>query len=644
MISLNQIQKNYGTQDLFADVSVRFPDRGVVGLVGPNGAGKSTLMKIITGEIEPDSGEVATPRGIRISYLGQDVEEDSDGSALETVLTGFADVLNMESRMAELAEMASNPDTVDEALREMSVIQESFEQVEGYSLVERAKAMLQGLGFAADEVDTPMSELSGGWRMRAVLARLLLEEPDVLLLDEPTNHLDIDAIIWLEEFLGAYPGLVILTSHDREFLDRMCIAIAGFEDTRLRLELGNFTHYEEASELRFQQLEAEAAIQERERQRMERFVERFQAKATKARQANSRKKQLERMTPVEVKQVRPKKMHIRLVEPPRAPRVVAQFDGVGKHFDDNIVFDGIDWVLERQQKVAVVGPNGVGKTTMLRLLAGDLPVTAGAVTLGPGVEFAFFAQHQLESLDPTKSVIDTLLTDFPDASIGEVRGLLGAFLFSGDSVKKKAEVLSGGERARLSLARMFLRPKNLLILDEPTNHLDMLSREVVADALRAYKGTVIAVSHDRAFLNRFVDHVVDLHPGRFTTYPGNMRKYEFHRQQERTPKDETEAVITAKSGRETTNEDKDTGGPDHKSRKKIRSKFRSCTRDMTQVEEQITALQNILRDPELAADHEALWKAQTALDEARSKEARLLADWERIVKQGEQMGLDLLEE
>lgn len=648
MLSLSKLEKNYGEQELFHDVSLQFPERGVVGLVGPNGAGKSTLMRIVMGAESPDAGEVIKSRGLKLAFLGQEVETYNGGKVLETVLAGFADVLNLEHRMEELAlQSSAAADNLPQLLAEMSAVQEAFERVDGYSIVERAKTLLHGLGFGDDDIAADMEELSGGWRMRVVLAQLLLQRPDVLLLDEPTNHLDIDAILWLEQFLKTYEGLVILTSHDRAFLDGMCDYICAFEFDTLRLERGNYTQYETALAARMELAEKDVAVKQREKERLERFVERFKAKASKARQAQSRAKQIEKMEIPDIKNPRPPRMHIPLKETPRAPRVIAEFKHVSKRFEDKNIFDDIDWRLERGQKVAVVGPNGAGKTTMLRLLTSDLPTDDGAVERADAVEMAYFAQHHLEALDPDKTLMETMFKDYPESTIGEVRGALGAFLFSGDDVNKKIRVLSGGERARVSLARVFFRPRNLLVLDEPTNHLDMGSIEVLGDVLKKYTGTVVAVSHDRSFLNRFVDHVVDLHPGKFITYPGNMDDYQWHWRQRQAASQSLpppQAVESKATADKPMAPEKSGGGDDFKARKRVRAEFKKCVRELAAAEAQTANVKETLRDPTLASDHDRLWQAQKDFEAAKKREADLMAEWEKLVDAGTALGLDLLTE
>lgn len=648
MLVLSGIAKSYGQQDLFTDVSLRFPERGVVGLVGPNGAGKTTLLKIIAGELSPDRGDVIIPKHERIGYLGQEVEAEVGGSVLDTVLAGYAETLAIEHRLEQLAAVAAaGGSAAAAAVQDMAAVQEAFERVDGYRLVERAKTIAAGLGFTQEAMHAPLAQLSGGWRMRAVLARMLLEAPAVLLLDEPTNHLDIDALLWLESFLSDHDRLIILTSHDRSFLDGIATHIAALEDGTLRLYPGNYADYEAARELRLLQQEAEAANVAAKRAQLERFIARFGAKATKARQAKSKQKQLDRLGEAHVDRRVRKRMQIKLRQPPRAPKTVAELRGVRKAFGANVVFDGIDWRLERGQKVAVVGPNGAGKTTLLRLLAGDLRPDAGELRLGPAVEAAYFAQHHLEALDPRKTVLQTLYDDHGDVDIPEVRGLLGAFLFSGNAVDKHVAVLSGGERARLSLARLFLRPRNLLLLDEPTNHLDIESREVLADALCAYSGTIVAVSHDRSFLDAFVDHVVDLHPGSFVTYPGNTEAYAWHQAQKQPLAITAEPVPTTSAAERTPrgpSEAATAGGDTWKRRKELRNAYKTITRKLEAADARVSELQRLLLDPANAADHDLLWRTQEDLHRARAEAETLMQEWEALVAAGAEVGLDLLED
>lgn len=646
MIHLAGLSKRYGAQELFHDVAVQLPSTGVVGLVGPNGAGKSTLFRIIAGQESPDAGEVRVPRGTRLGWLTQDIETAGAGSVVQTVLAGFADVLAMEERMVELAERAADPAQTDAALAAMADLQAAFDAADGFRLEERARTILDGLGFSQEAMDLPYTAQSGGWRMRTILARLLLEQPDVLMLDEPTNHLDIDAIYWLEGFLARYPGLVLLISHDRELLDRGTDWTLAIFDQRVKLYRGNYSAFEDASELERAQVEQAAATQARERKETEEFIARFRAKASKAKQVQSRIKALEKQEVIEPLARRRRKMTIRLVPPNQAPRVLIECSGVKKAYGENVLFSGFDWRLQRGEKVAVVGPNGVGKTTFLRLLAGQVAVDAGEIRVAPRAEVSYFAQHHLEALEPQKTVFETLAGAHPNVPQAEVRAILGAFLFSGPTVDKKVDVLSGGERARLSLARIFLRPRNLLLLDEPTNHLDMESREVVSSALSAYEGTLIVVSHDRAFINGFVNHVVALHPGEFVTYPGNMDAYHWKQQQDQA-KLAAEAKATpapAPTAKAPAQGEGPRGGELRRQKRELQTRYRNVGRRIAELEEATAAARTRLADPAIADDHQALWDTQKELDAHRADMDAAMADWESLIADGTKIGVDLLGE
>ena len=518
MISVEGISKSYGGQVLFRDLSWRIADRERIGLVGPNGAGKTTICRILAGVEEPDTGRVSRGRSVTVGYLPQEVAGSSAGSVLTEALAGFEEVWALEREMETVAHALET--TPSETLTaRYGELQHRFEALGGYGLESRAKAILSGLGFRPDEIGRSLGEFSGGWRMRAALARLLLLGPSLLLLDEPTNHLDLEALAWLESFLADYDGTVVVVSHDRYFLNRMVTSIAALGPSGLVVYPGDYDDYLVEREARQALLEAQARNQAKRIEEIERFIERFRYKATKARQVQSRIKMLAKVERIEVPGAA-RRIHFTFPEPPRTGRRVATLSGVHKAYGDNVVYAGIDLAVERGDRVALVGENGAGKSTLLKILAGVLPFDRGERVLGAHVAVHYYAQHQLDALTPANTVLDEIIAAAPDLPHTRLRSILGAFLFSGDAVDKRVSVLSGGEKARLALARMLVRPAALLCLDEPTNHLDLASREVLEEALATFPGTIVFISHDRYFINRIATSVLHVERGRLTRYLG----------------------------------------------------------------------------------------------------------------------------
>ena len=518
MISVDGISKSYGGQVLFRDLSWRIAERERIGLVGPNGAGKTTICRILAGVEDPDTGGVSRGRSVTVGYLPQEVAGAGSGSVLAEALAGFEEVWALEREMEDVARALETAPS--EALTQRyGDVQHRFEALGGYRLENQAKAILSGLGFRADEITRPLGEFSGGWRMRAALARLLLLAPSLLLLDEPTNHLDLEALAWLENFLAAYDGTVVVVSHDRYFLNRMVTSIAELSPAGLTVYPGDYDAYLVEREARHELLEAQARNQAKRIEEVQRFIERFRYKASKARQVQSRVKMLAKVERIEVPGAA-RRIHFKFPEPPRTGRRVATLAGVHKAYGDNVVYRGIDFAVERGDRVALVGENGAGKSTLLKILAGALPFDGGERTLGAHVAVHYYAQHQLDALTPGNSALEEIIAAAPDLPHTRLRTILGAFLFSGDAVEKKVSVLSGGEKARLALAKMLVRPAALLCLDEPTNHLDLASREVLEEALALFPGTIVFISHDRYFINRIATSVLHVHHGVLTPYLG----------------------------------------------------------------------------------------------------------------------------
>ena len=528
MFGLDAVSKGYGGQQLLQDCTWRIGRGERIGLVGPNGAGKTTLCRILAGVEETDAGRVHRDSGVTVGYLPQEVTTGEDRTVLAEALSGFDEVWRLEAELESLASRMAGPDAGPELTETYGEVQHRFEALGGYRLEAEAKNILGGLGFSPDGAHRPLAEYSGGWRMRAALARLLLLRPDLLLLDEPTNHLDLESLQWLENFLAAYEGSVVIVSHDRYFLNRMVTAIAELAGGSVTLYHGDYDHFLMEREARQALREAQARNQAKRVAEIERFIERFRYKASKARQVQSRVKMLGRMERIET-EADARRIHFSFPQPPRTGRLVARMSGIRKAYGDNVVYAGVDFLVERGDRVALVGINGAGKSTLLKMLAGTLPFDAGERVLGSHVEVQYYAQHQLDALDPTRTVLEEIELAAPEAQISRLRTILGSFLFSGDTVEKKVGVLSGGEKARLALAKMLARPAALLCMDEPTNHLDLASKEVVEEALSGFTGTIVFISHDRYFINRIATQVVEVEHGQLATHLGSYDDYLDHK-------------------------------------------------------------------------------------------------------------------
>jgi ATP-binding cassette subfamily F protein 3 len=529
MLSLSGISKSFGGQHVLTDVTWAVADGSRVGLAGPNGAGKSTLLRILAGEVEPDRGAVALPKGARVGYLPQHILGVRGVPVLAQAMTAFAELHELEARRAsvehELATVDPSDPRYGDVMERYVAVCEEWEHRGRYDTEAEAETVLHGLGFRDEDMARDCGELSGGWQMRVALATLLLRRPDVLLLDEPTNYLDLEARTWLEEFLVAYPGTVILVAHDRYFLDVAVDHIAEVLHGRVTDYPMNYTRYLVERETRLELARAAYANQQEEIERIEAFISRFRYQASKAALVQSRVKQLEKIERLPPPEGHERTLKIRLPEAKRSGRAVLELQGAVKRYGDRAVYDGVDLLIERGQRVALVGPNGAGKTTMLKILADVLPLDAGTRRLGEKVQLGYFAQDHAEMLDESRSVLDEMMRAADIDTAPFVRALLGAFLFSGDAVDKRIGVLSGGERSRLALAKLLLSPANCLLLDEPTNHLDLTAKEVLLDALKSYGGTIVIVAHDRYLLDELPTQVIEVGAGHAVRYLGNYEDY-----------------------------------------------------------------------------------------------------------------------
>ena len=533
MIHLSNITRQHGSQVLFRDSSFQILPGSRTGLVGPNGAGKTTIFRIITGEEEPDGGEITCAKRTTIGYFSQDVGDMSGRSALDEVMAGSAATMQLAEELQRMESAMCDPmddDAMAALLERYGIAQEEYEHRGGYDLDTRAQTVLTGLGIGPDRYNHPVESFSGGWKMRIALAKILTLKPDVLLLDEPTNHLDVESIIWLEEWLAnEFDGALLMTSHDRDFMNRVVSRIVEVANCTITSYSGNYDSYEKERDIRREQLLASYKRQQEMLAKEEEFIARFAARASHAAQVQSRVKKIDKIERIEIP-AEERAVRFKFSEPPRSGDDVVVMENLGKVWEtpdgrEHPVFSGVSGMIRRQDKVAVVGVNGAGKSTLLKILAGQTEPTTGSFAMGANVEAGYFSQHALEVLDPKKTIFETLQDAMPLANIGVIRNLLGAFLFSGDSVDKRIENLSGGEKSRVVLATLLARPLNLLILDEPTNHLDIRSREILLDALKEFTGTVLIVSHDRHFLRSLVDRVFEIDHGQMLTYDGTYEYY-----------------------------------------------------------------------------------------------------------------------
>jgi ATPase subunit of ABC transporter with duplicated ATPase domains len=532
MIAFNSVSKQYGRQLLFVEASFQLNPGEKVGLVGPNGSGKTTLFRMITGEEAADEGDISVPKRTTIGYFRQDVEEMSGRSVLDEAIAGSGRVGALHHELEALQHAMADParaGDMDQILARFGEVQEAYDHLGGYALEAQAREVLHGLGFDDERIDGDVGALSGGWKMRVAMARVLLGNPDVLLMDEPTNHLDIESIIWLEQFLKGRAGALLMTSHDREFMNRVVSKIAEIDDGEITVYSGNYDFYERERAIRDANREAAYARQQAMLAKERRFIERFSAHAAKAAQVQSRVKALDKIEKIELpKQRRVVRFDFR--QPARSGEQVAVLEGVSKAYGRHVVYDGLSMTIRRGERWCVMGRNGAGKTTLLKMVAGALAPDAGEIRLGASLRLGYFAQQALDLLDPEITIAEQLARDFPQESIGTLRNLAGAFQFSGDDVEKKIRALSGGEKTRLVMARMLLDPPNFLVLDEPTNHLDLATKEMLVEALRDFDGTMLFVSHDRAFLRGLSNRVLELggesgHDTHPHLYPGSYSDY-----------------------------------------------------------------------------------------------------------------------
>ncbi|MEL3892782.1 ABC-F family ATP-binding cassette domain-containing protein [Ferrovibrio sp. MS7] len=527
MIRLDNISKQHGHQILFIDASMGLQKGEKAGLVGPNGAGKSTLFRMIAGEEKPDDGQVSIDTGMTIGYFNQNVGEMSGQSAVAAVMDGVGPVSALAAEMAELEAAMVDPgraDEMDAIIERYGEVQGRFQELDGYALEAKAREVLAGLSFSQERMDGDVGLLSGGWKMRVALGRILLMRPDAMLLDEPSNHLDLESLIWLEAFLKNYDGALLMTSHDREFMNRIVGKIVEIDGGTLTTYSGNYDFYDQQRALNEKQRQAQFERQQAMLAKEIKFIERFKARASHAAQVQSRVKKLDKIERVEPPRRR-QAVQFEFRSPPRSGEDVASFKNVHKGYGSHSIYAGLDFQVRRMERWCVLGANGAGKSTLLKMIAGDTVPDQGTVSLGSSVKMGYFAQHSMDLLDGDDTVFETLDKSFPQVGQGTLRTLAGCFGFSGDDIDKTCRVLSGGEKARLVMAKMLFDPPNFLVLDEPTNHLDMATKEMLVAALSAFEGTMLFVSHDRHFLAALSNRVLELTPEGVHQFTGGYTEY-----------------------------------------------------------------------------------------------------------------------
>ncbi len=603
MISLQKVSKQFGKKVLFgeADFQVHLSDR--IGLIGPNGSGKSTLFSLILGEQSPDNGLIEKNKNMVVGCLKQEEEEGNLSCTLiEEMVNKCPTLTRLKERILFLqAEVSQeeNPEKIQTIMQHLGEHQTEFESRGGYDLEYQAKRILFGLGFGEEDLNRALREFSGGWRMRICLAKLLLQEPDLLLLDEPTNHLDLESVLWLEEFIRAYQGSVIIISHDRKFLNRTVTRIVEIDQQLLNQYKGNYDDFIEQKKVRDEISKASYKNQQRKIEATERFIEKFRYKASKARQVQSRVKSLNKMEKVQLDQ-EASRFSIKIPSPPRSGKIVLDLKNIEKGYERKVVYKGLNLTIKRGDRIALVGPNGSGKSTLLKIMAGVLDIDRGEVSLGHNVSRAYFAQHQLEILNPELTVLEEIDPCLDQNAGISSRSFLGAFLFMGDDVFKKVSVLSGGEKNRLVLAKMIISSPNFLLLDEPTNHLDIPSRDCLQDALSQYQGTICMISHDRLFINQLANHIIRIENGQLETFLGNYDEYQLQ-MQDRKKISATERISPAKPGlvksREQKRKEAEKRNEKYRRLNPIQKESEGIQKELNSILERMDQLNKLFTDP-----------------------------------------------
>jgi ATP-binding cassette subfamily F protein 3 len=639
LVTVLNLSLTFVGREILKEVNFQVEPGDRIGLVGPNGSGKTSLLRMIVGELAPDKGEIRITKGVRVGYLPQDIYEVLTGCLLQFVVDSVPSRVKLRDQLAALeSSLADHPDPETQAklAAQLADVHHRIIDLDAQYPLHLAEKILLGLGFKPEEFEKPMSSLSGGWKMRAALACLLYQSPDLLLLDEPTNHLDVPSVHWIEDFLRGYKGAMILICHDREFLNRQSGRTISFEPEGMKFYSGNYEHYLKAREEEAKVLDAKAKHQEQKVKEAERFIERFRYKASKARQAQSKIKLVKKIELVETFQKR-KSIRFSFPEVARSGREVLSIQGLTKGFGPQTLYSDLNLRVMRGERVAIIGPNGAGKTTLLRLIAGELRPDQGQATLGHNVTMSYYAQHLSEMLDSNKTILAEVYQVVPHESVSFVRGVCGAFLFSGPDVDKPVGILSGGERARVSLAKILVKPGNFMVMDEPTNHLDIISSEMLIDALQEFGGTLLFVSHNQSFVNRLATKIWDIRGGAIVEYPGTLHEYFTHlagkgaeAEIEPVPqenREQAEAQVRQKR-KDLRREKAEKRSLVSAALKPIQAKLRQLEERIDEVEKRKAEIEQRLADPDFFKDKSKSLPLLNEYGEMRKKLDELMGRWE----------------
>lgn len=636
IFACKDIQKSYGIDTILEKVSFNIEDREKVAIVGVNGAGKTTVFKIITGEISADNGDMFIRKDASMGYLAQNFVIDKNITVYEEMLSVFNNIMDMEKNLRDMENKMANVSEAElpKFMEQYSRLSHDFEQLDGYSYKSRIKGVLKGLGFTEEEYNKPLNTLSGGQKTRVHLGKLLLTQPDLLLLDEPTNHLDIDSLVWLEDFLRSYPKAVLIISHDRYFMDRIVTKVIEIENKKSTIYEGNYSYYAEQKEINRQIQLKQYINQQKEIKHQEEVIRTLRSfnREKSIKRAESREKALEKMERVERPESLPDKMRLTLTPKITSGNDVLHAENLSKSFPDKTLFSGVNFDIRRSEKVAIIGPNGVGKSTLFKMLLGKVKYDSGEIKLGTNVNIGYYDQEQ-QTLDETKTIFQEISDTYPNMTNGEIRNVLAAFVFTGDDIFKTIGSLSGGEKGRISLAKIMLSEANLLMLDEPTNHLDMFSKEILENAINSYEGTVIYISHDRYFINRTAERILDLNPYGVTEYLGNYDYY-----LEKKAEKEREAIeasianpsIQSPIIESNTKIDWKKQKEEQAKERKIQNKIKKIEEEIEKTENKINELSELLFDEKISCDAgkaKDIFDEKTALEEKLEK---LFEEWEEL--------------
>ncbi len=643
LVTISRVSLSFSGRDIFHDIGLQVEPGDRIGLVGPNGSGKTTLLRLIVGEISPETGEIGERRGIRIGYLPQDARAALSGRVLASVLDSVPGRVKLSEEIIRTENSLRDPQNKGDHVKlaeKLAELHQGSGDLEMQFPPHEAERILAGLGFPPDQFSMPVSTLSEGWKMRLHLGTLLYQKPDLLLLDEPTNHLDIPSVHWLEQFLQTFRGALVLVSHDRDFLNRQINRVISLEQEGMRSYRGNYDFYLKARAEEKLTLEAKARHQQQRVKEAQRFIERFRYKATKARQVQSKIKLLKKIELVE--SYRPQRtIHFSFPPTPRSGREVAAIRKVSKRFGKKTLYQHISQTVLRGERIAIIGPNGSGKTTLLRMVAGEIEPDHGEITLGHEVTMSYFAQHHLDMLDPRKTIFEEVSETVPQETVGYVRSVCGAFLFSGDEVYKSIGLISGGEKARVALAKLLVKPGNFMLMDEPTNHLDLVSSEILIDALAEYSGTVLFVSHNQALINRLATKIWDIREGTVEEYPGNLDEYYDHLDRisgSQALEPVTERLPNSLPGVKKSRKDRKRAGAEKRrlincTLKPIQDTLALLEEKITDLEESKEKLEEALTEADIFADKAKSVALLGEYNEVRKQLEELMARWEDVNKE-----------